>query len=85
MSFDPAATRRIGQRDVDVSLLGVGTAPFGSTVREDSDESIAAAFSRLYDSGLRYFDTAPFYGLGVAEHRLGASLRRIDRQLEALA
>ena len=85
MSFDPAATRRIGQRDVDVSLLGVGTAPFGSTVREDSDESIAAAFSRLYDSGLRYFDTAPFYGLGVAEHRLGASLRRIDRRSTTLS
>jgi D-threo-aldose 1-dehydrogenase len=80
MSFDPAAKRRIGHRDVDVSLLGVGTAPFGSTARGDSDASISVAFSRLYDSGLRYFDTAPFYGLGVAEHRLGASLRRIDRR-----
>ena len=50
MSFAPAATRRIGKRDVDVSLLGVGTAPFGSTAREDSDESIAEAFSRLYDA-----------------------------------
>ena len=62
MSFDPAATRRIGQRDVDVSVLGVGTAPFGSAAREDSDASIATAFSRLYDSGVRYFDTARSYG-----------------------
>jgi aryl-alcohol dehydrogenase-like predicted oxidoreductase len=53
MSFDPAAKRRIGHRDVDVSLLGVGTAPFGSTARGDSDASISVAFSRLYDSGLR--------------------------------
>jgi D-threo-aldose 1-dehydrogenase len=80
MSFDPSATRRIGKRDVSVSLLGVGTAPFGSTAREDSDASIARTFATLYDSGLRYFDTAPFYGLGVAELRLGASLRHIDRR-----
>jgi len=80
MSFDPSATRRIGKRDVSVSLLGAGTAPFGSTAREDSDASIARTFATLYDAGLRYFDTAPFYGLGVAEHRLGASLRHIDRR-----
>jgi D-threo-aldose 1-dehydrogenase len=80
MSFDPSATRRIGKRDVSVSLLGVGTAPFGSTAREDSDASIARTFATLYDSGLRYFDTAPFYGLGVAELRLGASLRHLDRR-----
>ena len=80
MSFDPASTRRIGQRDVAVSLLGVGTAPFGSAAPADSDASIASAFTSLYDAGLRYFDTAPFYGLGVAEHRLGSNLRRVDRK-----
>ena len=80
MSFDPAALRRIGRRDVAVSLLGVGTAPFGSMAREDSDASIAGAFAHLYGAGLRYFDTAPFYGLGLAEHRFGASLRTVDRR-----
>jgi len=80
VSFDPAATRRIGRREVTVSLLGVGTAPFGSMAREDTDASIAAAFSRLHGAGLRYFDTAPFYGLGLAEHRLGACLRMVDRR-----
>ncbi len=80
MSFDPAALRRIGRRDVAVSLLGVGTAPFGSAAREDTDASVADAFAHLYGAGLRYFDTAPFYGLGLAEHRLGACLRTIDRR-----
>lgn len=80
MSFDPAATRRIGRRDIAVSLLGVGTAPFGSLAREDSDASIAGSFAHLYDAGLRYFDTAPFYGLGLAEHRLGGCLRTVDRR-----
>src|SRR5207248_5233990 len=80
MSFDPAALRRIGRRDVAVSLLGVGTAPFGSLAREHTDASVGGAFAHLYAAGLRYFDTAPFYGLGLAEHRLGACLRTVDRR-----
>jgi len=85
VSFDPAATRRIGRRDAAVSLLGVGTAPFGSMAREDTDASIAGAFARLYGGGQRYFDTAPFYGLGLAEHRLGACLRTVDRRSLAIS
>jgi D-threo-aldose 1-dehydrogenase len=80
MSFNPAAQRRIGRRDVAVSLLGVGTAPFGSAAREDMDASVANTFANLYGAGLLYFDTAPFYGLGLAEHRFGACLRTIDRR-----
>ena len=80
MSFDPAATRPIGRRNVAVSQLGVGTAPFGSFARDDSDGAIGDAFADLYASGSRYFDTAPFYGLGLAEHRLGACLRTVDRR-----
>lgn len=80
MSFDPAATRRIGRRDLAVSLLGVGTAPFGSAAATDTDDAIHGAFATLYGAGLRYFDTAPFYGTGLAEHRLGACLRRVDRR-----
>lgn len=80
MSFDPAATRRIGRREVAVSLLGAGTAPFGSMEPRDTDASVAAGFAELYGAGLRYFDTAPLYGLGLAEHRLGACLRTVDRR-----
>jgi D-threo-aldose 1-dehydrogenase len=78
--FDPAATRRIGRRDVAVSQLGVGTLPFGSTMQGDTDASIGDAFAAARDAGLRYFDTAPLYGLGASEHRLGACLRTIDRR-----
>ena len=80
MSFDPAATRVIGHRGVTVSQLGIGTLPFGSYAKSDTDASIGAAFSALCGAGLRYFDTAPLYGLGVAEHRLGACLRSVDRR-----
>ena len=80
MSYDPAAMRRVGRRDLAVSQLGVGTAPFGSLAATDTDASIRGAFDALYAAGLRYFDTAPFYGLGLAEHRLGSCLRTVDRR-----
>lgn len=80
MSFDPAARRRIGTRDLSVSQLGVGCAPFGSTSPNDTDESIQDCFAELIGNGLRYYDVAPFYGTGLAEHRLGACLRRTDRR-----
>ena len=80
MSFDPSRTRTLGRRDVAISQLGIGTAPFGSDAPHDTDASIANAFAAACDSGVRYFDTAPLYGLGVAEHRLGACLRGIDRR-----
>src|SRR5262249_55064992 len=61
-------------------LLGVGTAPFGSLAQADSDASVRGGFDALHAAGLRYFDTAPLYGLGLAEHRLGMCLRGVDRR-----
>jgi D-threo-aldose 1-dehydrogenase len=80
MTFEPAARRGLGRRSVEVCQLGVGTAPFGRLGHGDTDESIVAAFEHLCAANVRYFDTAPFYGLGLAEHRLGACLRRVDRR-----
>jgi D-threo-aldose 1-dehydrogenase len=80
VSYDSAAARRIGRRDLAVSQLGVGTAPFGSLAAGDTDASVRGTFDALYGAGLRYFDTAPFYGLGLAEHRLGMCLRGVDRR-----
>ena len=80
MSYHAAGTRLIGRRGVAVSQLGVGTAPFGSYLPRDTDASVTAAFAAMQRAGLRYFDTAPFYGLGLAEHRLGMCLRTVDRR-----
>jgi D-threo-aldose 1-dehydrogenase len=85
MSYDAAATRRFPRRDVAVSQLGVGTAPFGSFAAQDSDASVTAAFAAMHAAGLRYFDTAPFYGLGLAEHRLGTCMRSVDRRALVLS
>ena len=80
MSFDPAATRPIGRRSLAVSQLGVGTAPLAASRARIRTPRSARPSRVCYAAGLRYFDTAPFYGLGLAEHRLGAALRTVDRR-----
>ena len=80
MSFDPSATRPVGRRGLRVSQLGVGAIPFGSLAPGENDATVAATFAAQHAAGLRYFDTAPFYGIGLSEHRLGACLRGVDRR-----
>ena len=69
-------TRRLGRHDT-ISELGLGTSPFGNLFRETTDADTAAATAVSWQGGVRYFDTAPHYGLGLAERRLGAALREL--------
>jgi D-threo-aldose 1-dehydrogenase len=61
--------------DSGVSPVGFGAAPIGNLFTAVSDEEAAAAVDAAWDAGIRLFDTAPHYGLGLAERRLGAALR----------
>ncbi|MBK1783834.1 aldo/keto reductase [Prauserella sp. ASG 168] len=54
--------------------LGLGAAQLGNLGRTTSDEDAQGAVDAAWDSGVRYFDTAPHYGLGLSEKRLGAAL-----------
>ncbi|MEU6041420.1 aldo/keto reductase [Actinomadura sp. NPDC047616] len=54
--------------------LGFGTAPLGNMFRAIPDEEAAATVAAAWDNGIRYFDTAPFYGAGLSEIRLGEAL-----------
>lgn len=54
--------------------LGFGTAPLGNLYRTVSDADAAATVSAAFASGMLYADTAPYYGFGLAEKRLGAGL-----------
>ncbi|GAA4843086.1 aldo/keto reductase [Saccharopolyspora rosea] len=54
--------------------LGFGTAPLGNIFRAIPDEDAAATLEAAWDNGIRYFDTAPVYGAGLAEIRLGEAL-----------
>jgi len=59
---------------VAVSRLGFGAAPIGNLYREISDEEAFGAVEAAWQTGVRYFDTAPHYGLGLSERRLGVAL-----------
>ncbi|MFE0352156.1 aldo/keto reductase [Streptomyces nigra] len=54
--------------------LGFGTAPLGNMFRAIPDDEAAATVDAAWDRGIRYFDTAPFYGAGLSEIRLGEAL-----------
>ncbi|MEV5081361.1 aldo/keto reductase [Streptomyces sp. NPDC056159] len=54
--------------------LGFGTAPLGDMFRAIPDEEALATVEAAWDQGIRYYDTAPFYGAGLAEERLGKVL-----------
>jgi D-threo-aldose 1-dehydrogenase len=56
------------------SGLGYGAANVGNLYRAMSDEDARAVLEAAWESGIRYFDTAPHYGLGLSERRLGAFL-----------
>jgi D-threo-aldose 1-dehydrogenase len=64
---------------VTVTDLGFGAAPIGNLYRAIDDETARAAVATAWDGGIRYFDTAPHYGLGLSERRLGAALAAYPR------
>ncbi|MEU8886382.1 aldo/keto reductase [Streptomyces sp. NPDC048442] len=68
------STRPLGGSAVSLSPLGFGAATLGNLFREVTDEDARAAVDAAWDAGIRYFDTAPHYGLGLSERRLGAAL-----------
>jgi len=55
--------------------IGFGTAPLGNLYRAISDEDADAILNAAWDGGIRYYDTAPLYGLGLSETRLNRLLR----------
>lgn len=59
--------------------IGFGTAPLGNMFRAIPDDEAAATVQAAWDQGIRYFDTAPLYGAGLAELRLGEVLARRPR------
>ena len=59
--------------------LGLGAAPLGNMFRNISEEEAAATVDAAWKLGTRYFDTAPFYGAGLSEIRLGRVLARHKR------
>src|SRR5690606_5801210 len=70
--------RRLGRSGLQLSLLGFGAAPIGNLYMPLADEPANAFIQYALHSGIDYFDTAPHYGFGLSETRLGHILGRLD-------
>jgi D-threo-aldose 1-dehydrogenase len=75
----PLKTRKLGRANVSVTELGLGTAPLGELFDRVNDDEAARLIEAAWDGGVRYFDTSPWYGRGLAEHTLGRALYRKPR------
>jgi D-threo-aldose 1-dehydrogenase len=70
---------RIGSTAVSVTELGFGGAPIGNLYAPVGEDEAYACVRAAWDGGVRYFDTAPHYGLGLSERRLGRALQGLPR------
>jgi D-threo-aldose 1-dehydrogenase len=70
---------RIGNGGLDFTELGFGSAPLGNLYKAISDDDAYQVVEAAWESGNRYFDTAPLYGLGLAETRMGRFLKTRNR------
>lgn len=81
----PMDRGRVGTTDVRVTRLGLGTASFGALYKPVDTKDAETAITFAYNSGIRFFDTAPMYGQGVAEHRLGGVISGLERSSFVIA
>lgn len=74
-----APTRLLGKNPLQVTTFGLGTAPLANLYNAVSEGDAIATVQTAYQNGVRLFDTAPLYGLGVSEERVGKALRGLPR------
>jgi len=74
-------TTRLGRERIPVSALSFGAAGIGNLYREVGDEDATDAMHESLTAGVTYFDTAPHYGLGLSEKRVGSFLRNHDSRV----
>ena len=73
--MNPTETRALGRTGVRLTQLGFGGASIGELFVKVPEEDALACLRAAWDAGIRYFDTAPWYGRGLSELRTGAGLR----------
>ena len=78
--MDATQTRRLGRTALEVTALGFGGAVVGNLYSTLAEDQALETVDTAYSEGLRLFDTAPFYGHGLSEHRIGDVLRRYPRE-----
>jgi D-threo-aldose 1-dehydrogenase len=72
--------RRVGQTELETTEIGFGGASLGGLYKTCPREAAMETLQAAWDAGIRYFDTAPFYGFGLSERRFGDFLRDKPRE-----
>lgn len=85
MAFDPVERVALGRTGLSVTRLGFGGASIGGLFTAVSDEDARSVVRRAWNIGVRYFDTAPLYGYGASERRIGDELRAEPRETFVLS
>src|SRR5712664_2935645 len=75
----PISRRRLGRTSIEDGVLGFGGATIGGLSTQVTEAQAQAPLDAAWDAGLRYYDTAPWYGRGVSELRVGRLLREKPR------
>lgn len=73
-------TRRIGHTALELTELSFGAAPIGNLYRPVERAQAMSALETAWNAGIRYYDTAPYYGQGLSERRLGDFLQGKPRE-----
>lgn len=71
--------RTLGRTGIPVSEISFGSVPIGNLYRPVDDVEAIEAVTTAVNAGVNLIDTSPHYGCGLAEHRIGTALRRLDR------
>jgi D-threo-aldose 1-dehydrogenase len=74
-----SSRRRIGNTSLQLPVFGFGTAHLGELYGKVDEEDARATLDAAWELGIRYYDTAPWYGRGLCDHRVGGFLRTKPR------
>jgi D-threo-aldose 1-dehydrogenase len=72
--MDPFQLRRLGRTNLELPQLGLGGAAFGNIFNVIPDSQADATMEAAWEAGVRFYDTSPWYGRGLSEHRIGRGL-----------
>ena len=70
--------RKLGNTDIYLSAIGFGGAPIGNLFEKLDDATCYKTLARCNDSNINLYDTSPYYGNGLSEHRLGSFLKKLN-------
>jgi D-threo-aldose 1-dehydrogenase len=79
MPLTVSTRRKVGSTTLELPVFGFGTVHIAELYNRVDDDTSRATFAAAWAAGVRYYDTAPWYGRGLSEHRTGAFLREQPR------